>query len=215
MGFFDSIENAVSSAVSDVGHVIGGAVDGAENAVEGVASGIGSVASGAANFAGAVLDDTGKVVGGVANLAGGVVGGLLNGGASLFGIVPQLIGGLTGLVNPQQSQASVQTAPYPFSQAAASAVLADPAQFATNLNSAGSKLATGLSSPSLGGIDAGAIDQQIAGLQSAANTAIQNGDQLTAQQDMMQMQLLATTASTMMSDQANSDNKIIENSRLS
>jgi hypothetical protein len=215
MGLFDSIENAVSSVVDDAVKVVGGAVDGVESAVGGVASGVGSVLGGAANLAGAVLDDTGKVVGGAANLAGGLVGGLLNGGASLFGILPQLIGGLTGLVNPQQSQASVQTAPFPFSQAAASAVLANPAQFATNLSSAGAKLATGLSSPALGGIDAGSIDSQIAALQAKANSDIQGGNQIQAQQDMMQMQLLATTASSMISADGNTKNKIAENMRLS
>jgi hypothetical protein len=215
MGLLDSIENAVSSVANDAGKVIGGAVDGVESAVGGVASGVGSVLGGAANLAGSALKDGGEVIGGVASLAGGVVGGLLNGGASLFGILPQLVGGLNGLVNPQQQQASVQTAPYPYSQAAVSAAVADPAQFATNLSSAGAKLATGLSSPALGGIDAASIDSQIAGLQAAANTAIQGGNQIQAQQDMMQMQLLATTASSMISADGESKNKIAENMRLS
>ena len=206
MGLFDSIENAVSSVVSDVGKVVGGAVDGVESAAGGILSGGERVLGGAANFVGAVLDDTGKVVGGVANLAGGLVGGLLNGGASLFGILPQLIGGLTGLVNPQQSQANAQTAPYPFSQAAASAVLANPAQFATNLSSAGAKLATGLSSPALGGIDAGATDQQIAGLQAKVNKDIASGNQIQAQQDMMQMQLVVTEMSNMIKAAGNTKN---------
>jgi hypothetical protein len=204
----------VSGLVDDAGKVFDGAASGLENVAEGGLSAIGSVASGAANFAGAVLDDSGKVIGGVANLAGGVVGGLLNGGASLFGIVPQLIGGLTGLVNQPPSQGSAQTAPYPWSQAATSAVLDNPAQFATTLSSAGSKLADGLSSPELGGIDASAADQQIAGLQDKVNQDIAGGKQIQAQQDMMQMQLIITEMSNIIKADGDSKNTVAHNSLI-
>lgn len=188
--------------IGDVTGLAGGAV----NDLEGLTGGISQAAEGL----------LGSPAG---SLVGSLLGDIGSGGASLFGQLPELSGllsglsGLTGSQSPAQQFAGggLQTAPYLWSQASSgipSSLFNDPQELSSSLNSAGSKIQSGFG---LGGFNAGAIDQQVNGLQNQANTDAQNGNILQAQQESEQAMLIEQMVSQLMKDQADMAKQAIQN----
>ncbi len=170
--------------------------------VENIASGI---VHGAEDLVGGAVNTVEGLAGGAVNLAGGV----LNSAEGLLcPLLGNALGPLSGLLG---GVLGGQSSPLPFS--GISSVLNNPAQFATNLSSASDSLGSGLGQVNTDNIDS--LENTANQLEDdASKPGATQGQQLKAQQALMNLQLAVEQASTKMNILGEMAKKAIDNARL-